>query len=228
LGLVAVLRSLQKRLPSPLEGNMTDTESIDTRSEGGIAEGAAVPPPTRLLRIVALAALIVAVYAAVQIGIVGGDSESDGAGETRLLDIGSVAPDFTVRTLDGGEFSLSRHVAEDGRPVFLNMWAEWCFPCRAEMPAIDAVAAAHPEVHFIGVVVDDDEADARRFVDEYGIRYQIGLDDDRVVKNAYDIWAMPSTYLLDGDGVIVDRVFGPMQERQLEEMIAELSVAASD
>ena len=55
------------------------------------------------------------------------------------------APIFSVETQEG-EFSLSEHIATDGRPVFLNLWASWCFPCREEMPAIDRAAAAHPEV----------------------------------------------------------------------------------
>ncbi|MDK1097639.1 MAG: TlpA disulfide reductase family protein, partial [Actinomycetota bacterium] len=48
-----------------------------------------------------------------------------------------IAPMFTVPTADGGEFSLAEHLANDGRPIFLNLWAWWCYPCREEMPDID-------------------------------------------------------------------------------------------
>lgn len=144
--------------------------------------------------------------------------DRDGSGP----EVGSLAPDFTVRTLDGERFSLSDHIARDGRPVFLNLWAAWCFPCRDEMPAIDAVAGLYPEVHFIGVVVDDDEAPARDFVGQRKITYQIGLDEDRVVKEEYQVWAMPSTFLLDTDGRVVRRIFGPLDIEELESLIAEL------
>jgi thiol-disulfide isomerase/thioredoxin len=130
------------------------------------------------------------------------------------------APDFTVPTLDGGSFSLSSHLADDGRPVLVNMWAEWCFPCRAEMPAIDAASEAHPGIHFIGVVVRDREAPARKFVEEYGISYQIGLDTNGAVERDYLVWVMPSTYLIGADGLVIERFFGPMNEAQLDELLA--------
>ena len=138
---------------------------------------------------------------------------------------GSVAPDFSVPTLEGDTFSLSEHLAADGRPVFVNMWAEWCFPCREEMPAIEAAFQAHPEIHFIGVVVRDREAPARRFVEEFGITYQIGLDTDGAVEQGYQVWVMPSTYLIGSDGRVIERFFGPITEEQLEELIARASTA---
>jgi thiol-disulfide isomerase/thioredoxin len=137
-------------------------------------------------------------------------------------EVGSLAPDFSVRTLDGDRFSLSDHLAGDRRPVFLNLWAAWCFPCREEMPAIDAVANDRPDVHFIGVVVDDDEAPAREFVEQRNIGYQIGLDEERVVKEEYQVWAMPSTFLIDSEGRVVRRIFGPLDIEELESLIEEL------
>jgi thiol-disulfide isomerase/thioredoxin len=169
------------------------------------------PLIVRLVRLAGFVVVLLAVYALIQVTRVDDPATPP--------EVGSKAPDFTVRTLDGGQFSLRAHVESDGRPVFLNMWAEWCFPCRAEMPAIDAVAFEHPEIHFLGVVVDDDEAPARSFIEEYEIEYQIGLDDDRVVKKSYVVWAMPSTYLIDSNGVIVERIFGPLREEQLEELL---------
>jgi len=192
---------------------MTESTSGSSRVEAREDEPPRRPTPltVRLLRLGGFVVVLLAVYALIQV--------TRGDDPATPPEVGSKAPDFTVRTLDGDRFSLSGHFESDGSPVFLNMWAEWCFPCRAEMPAIDAVAAEHPEVHFIGVVVDDDEAPARSFVEEYEIEYQIGLDDDRVVKESYVVWAMPSTYLIDSNGVIVERIFGPLREEQLEELL---------
>ena len=92
------------------------------------------------------------------------------------LDASDPAPDFSVPTLAGERFSLSEHLEETGRPVVLNLWASWCAPCRAEMPALDAAAARHPEVEFIGVAVQDDLQAAEEFATELGVAYTIGLD----------------------------------------------------
>ena len=138
-------------------------------------------------------------------------------------ELSSPAPDFTVPTFDGQHFSLSGHLRDDGRPVFLNMWAAWCFPCRAEMPTIEAASRAHPGVHFIGIAVKDKQAPARSFIAEHGITYQIGFDIEAQVENAYFIWVMPTTYLIDSDGVIVDRIFGPIDEEQIEAIVSNLT-----
>ncbi len=107
------------------------------------------------------------------------------------------------------------------------MWAEWCFPCRAEMPAIDALSRDHPEIHFIGVVIRDSESPVRRFIDEFNVTYQIGLDTERLVENTYYVWVMPTTYLIGSDGIIIERFFGPMTDKTLGELIRKLPSAGT-
>lgn len=131
-----------------------------------------------------------------------------------------VAPDFEVPTADGGRFRLSDHLATDGRPVLLNLWASWCLPCRKEMPALDAAQKAHPEVHFIGVAVRDRAEDALAFVDEVGATYQIGLDEASAVENAYPPLGMPETYLISSEGSLVRRLFGEMTPDRIERELA--------
>ena len=132
-----------------------------------------------------------------------------------------IAPIFSVETTDGEEFSLSDHLASDGRPVFLNLWASWCFPCREEMPAIDAASKAHPEVAFIGVAVQDTLDDATAFADEIGVSYVLGFDGDGGVEDAYAPLGLPASYLISADGVIVERIFGKVTEEDLAEKFAK-------
>jgi thiol-disulfide isomerase/thioredoxin len=134
---------------------------------------------------------------------------------------GEAAPTFTVKTTDGGTFDLAAHIADDGGPVVLNLWASWCPPCRAEMPAIDTSASRHPEITFIGVSVKDVEEEARAFADEIGISYIIGLDDGSVDK-AYPALGLPATFYIDRDGTLVRTHVGPVTVDSLDDDIAEL------
>jgi cytochrome c biogenesis protein CcmG, thiol:disulfide interchange protein DsbE len=140
-------------------------------------------------------------------------SSSDG-GQAEL------APIFEVETMDG-VFSLSDHLARDGRPVFLNLWASWCYPCREEMPAIDAAARRHPEVAFIGVAVQDARDDATSFAEEIGVDYPLGFDDGGEVDGAYAPVGLPASFIISSEGVILERIFGRVSEADLDEKFAE-------
>lgn len=133
------------------------------------------------------------------------------------------APDFAVPTLDGTGFTLSDHIAGDGRPVILNLWASWCFPCRAEMPTLDLFQDAHPEVAVVGVAVQDDSVAAEDFANEIGVDYVIGFDEKDRVNVEYAPLGLPATFWISADGQIVKRLFGTLTEDSLE---ADLSVFA--
>jgi len=159
--------------------------------------------------------LLVALVAA--IGLVAAACTSATATNEANLEI---APQFTVPTTEG-EFDLVAHLTTDGRPVFLNLWASWCFPCREEMPAIDRSAKAFPEVMFIGVAVQDARSDSEDFLDEIGISYLIGFDEDDSVDSAYTPLGLPASYIISGDGVILERVFGKITEQDLADKFAK-------
>ncbi len=176
----------------------------------------------------AAVAMVVGVVGIATLVVRGGDDQTIGTlpdlAALGLEDNGpsaaAMAPDFTVPTRDGGTFTLSEHLANDGRPVFLNLWASWCPPCRAEMPAIQQASIDHPDVLFIGVSVQDDRVAAQAFADEIGITYTIGYDDDNVVDAGYAPLGLPATYLISADGEIVERLFGGLTEQQIEDRLA--------
>ncbi|MEN8041517.1 MAG: TlpA disulfide reductase family protein [Actinomycetota bacterium] len=138
---------------------------------------------------------------------------SDGATTTIHQDA-EIAPSFVVPTMDG-QFSLAEHLASDGRPIFLNLWASWCFPCREEMPAIDESSQAFPEVAFVGVSVQDARTDAEAFAEEIGVTYIIGFDEQNDVDAAYQPLGLPASYIIDSNGIIVERIFGKVTEEDL-------------
>ncbi len=171
---------------------------------------------------------IAAVIVTVVIGTRGGSDDNQypdlgdiAATDPNLPSDDEVAPTFTLATFDGQPFNLSTHVAEDGRPIILNLWASWCGPCRAEMPAINTAADRHPEVQFIGVAVKDDEGDARAFAAEIGITYTLAFDDG-TVDGAYPVLGLPATFFINADGTIAKRHFGVVTVDSLDDDIAEL------
>jgi thiol-disulfide isomerase/thioredoxin len=181
-------------------------------------------------------ALIVLIVVLVVLGIGGGDDTAVTTGSTSA-DAGSattpnappgptqevnVAPDFSVTLFDGTEFTLSEHLASDGRPVFLNLWASWCDPCRAEMPDIDAAAEAHPEVFFLGVAVDDTREAAQTFAETISVMYPLGADDSGEVGDSFPRPGLPASYLIDGDGIVVNLKWGSITDEQIERMLTAL------
>lgn len=127
---------------------------------------------------------------------------------------GFLAPDFTLETLQGETVTLS---ALRGKAVVVNLWAAWCPPCRAEMPALQAAYEADRdrglEILAVDMTYQDTEQDARRFAQEFGLTFPIPMDRDGTVARQYLLRALPSTFFVGPDGVIRKVVIGgPMSE----------------
>lgn len=171
----------------------------------------------------ALTGLVVA-FVAIGFLVFSGDDDSGstiptlGNGSTPT---GNEAPDFAIDLLDGTRFRLSDHLEDDGRPVILNLWASWCGPCREEMPALDAVAAANPEIFLLGVAVDDEASAARRFAGEVGVSYALAIDEGNTVGDRYPSPGLPATFFIDEHRQVVKIVFGAVTQEQVESLIAE-------
>lgn len=138
--------------------------------------------------------------------------------------IGFAAPDFTLDTLDGKSIKLSEL---RGQPVLINLWASWCPPCRAEMPALDAVYRKYRDAGFVVLAVNttyqDTETDARAFAEKLGLTFPILLDRDGVTSQRYRLQALPTSYFVGRDGVIRDIVIGgPMTETTIASKVEGL------
>lgn len=187
-----------------------------------------VPDPGRRSRRWPLGALTLIAAGVVAIGLLlfgGGD---DGPATPTIPQLGSfptiagdAAPDFAIELRDGTTFRLSDHLADDGRPVLLNLWASWCGPCRAEMPALDAASQSHPEVFFLGVAVEDDPVAAEAFAAEVGVSYALAIDESDRVGRRYPSPGLPATFFISSEGRIVKTVFGGLDEDDVDGYIAE-------
>lgn len=132
--------------------------------------------------------------------------------------VGHPAPDFTLPTLDGAEFTLS---ALRGTPVVLNFWATWCGPCRAEMPELQSASERYePRIRIIGVDQGESPEVVQAFMDELGVTFTVPLDADMEIGNRYRIIGMPTTFFIDKEGIVRQIWAGEMNGIILAEGIA--------
>lgn len=132
---------------------------------------------------------------------------------------GEPAPEMSFPLFGGGVFTLSEHLAGDGRPLVMNLWASWCTPCRREIPEFSATAEANPGAAFVGVAVDDVWDAARDFADEIGASYPLGYDENGSVTDNYPFMGLPVTYLIAADGTVARQVNGQMDAPTLQAFI---------
>ncbi len=137
---------------------------------------------------------------------------------------GFLAPDFTLADPKGKTYRLA---SLRGKPVLLNLWATWCPPCRAEMPAIQQYYQQYgPQglvVLGVNATAQDYPLNIVPFVQEYNLTFPILLDETGQVSRAYGLRSLPSSYFINRDGSIAEIVIGgPMSGAILETYIKEI------
>lgn len=126
------------------------------------------------------------------------------------VDIGSEAPDFSFPLLGGGEAKLSDY---RGQVVLVNVWATWCNPCREEMPSMERLYRSLKGQPFVILAVSIDtreSTDVEPFVKQLGLSFPILLDGDKEITGLYHTSGVPESFIIDKDGVVVDRIIGPL------------------
>jgi thiol-disulfide isomerase/thioredoxin len=116
------------------------------------------------------------------------------------------APDFKLTALDGKPLTLA---ALQGKVVLLNFWATWCGPCRAEIPDLVALQERYNgRLQILGLNVDDEEADIKQYVQETGINYPVAMTSNDVRIQFGGIPALPTSFVLDTEGRVVQKHVG--------------------
>jgi peroxiredoxin len=133
------------------------------------------------------------------------------------LEAGTTLPDYPVHTLAGEPRTLSDY---RGQPILLNVWATWCPPCVQEMPALQRLhEALGPDgLRVLAVSVDGPEGavnswgrpggNVQEFIEQYGLDFEILRDPSGNIETAYGLVGLPTTFLIDRKGRIVERVIG--------------------
>ncbi len=138
--------------------------------------------------------------------------------------VGEAAPDFELRTLDGNKAKLSDY---KGKIVILNFWATWCPPCQAEMPHMQSFYEQNHnkgiEIVAVNLTSSDRGLDkVKEFVNKHHLTFPILLDEEGTVENMYDTIAIPTTYIIDQEGFITEKITGPVNEERLENLVKDI------
>ncbi|HEY6267892.1 MAG TPA: redoxin family protein [Candidatus Acidoferrum sp.] len=114
------------------------------------------------------------------------------------------APDFKLTTLDGKPVTLAD---SHGKVILLNFWATWCGPCRAEIPDLIELQNKYKDkLQILGLVVDDDDQDAiKEFVEKFAINYPVAIASNDIRFQYGGIAALPTSFVLDSEGRIVQK-----------------------
>lgn len=135
------------------------------------------------------------------------------------LAVGQAAPELEAPLDDGSTFQLTdlegqpiRLADLRGKVVWVNFWASWCPPCQQETPVLRDVSADYADrgVVLVAINVQETADRAREYAEQYDLRYVIGADVSAHILHRYRVFALPTQFFIDPDGVIRAVVQGPL------------------
>jgi len=133
---------------------------------------------------------------------------------------GSPAPDFTLKKIDGGELQLS---SLRGKAVIVDFWDTWCPPCRKAMPHLQELSVTYSDdLVIVGVALGrEGEAKVRSFVQNHGITFEMVMfnNDQKLIDSFGGIQSIPTTFLIDADGIIREKWVGGYDKAEYERAI---------
>ncbi|KEK20710.1 thiol:disulfide interchange protein [Bacillus manliponensis] len=135
---------------------------------------------------------------------------------------GFKAPNITLKDFNGTVHSLSD---AKGKPYIINFWASWCGPCEVEAPDLVHLYEKYNgqiEIFAVNATLGDSVEGAKQFAERHKFQFPVLLDMDGVAGVAYKVVSLPTTYFVDKDGVIVDRVIGVLPPEELEKKFQQL------
>ena len=120
----------------------------------------------------------------------------------RAVRVGEAAPAFELAQADGKPVSLAQL---RGNVVYVDFWASWCAPCKRSFPWMNALHDQHRGngLVIIGINVDKRRSDANRFLRDVPAAFPIVFDTNGATPAAFDVKGMPSSYLIDRNGVVI-------------------------
>ncbi|HEX6066274.1 MAG TPA: redoxin domain-containing protein [Longimicrobiales bacterium] len=135
---------------------------------------------------------------------------------------GRPAPDFSLPTLQPGDSIKLSELR--GNVVVVNFWASWCIPCRDEHPVLLAASQVYEPkgVRFVGIAYNDKPEDSQRWLDELGSAYPSLVDNGARTAIDYGVSGVPETFILDKQGVVAFKKFGPITSGEITQKLDSL------
>jgi peroxiredoxin len=136
-------------------------------------------------------------------------------------DIGQMAPPLRLPLVGGGEMDLG---AYRGRPVILSFWATWCEPCKAEMPAFERAQQRHRDrgLAVLGVDFQEHDEEIAAFMSQIGVTFPSLVDRNGDVARQWRATGLPTTFLIDRQGIIRDVRVGAFTDEMLAERLTRI------
>ncbi|WP_374723446.1 thiol-disulfide oxidoreductase ResA [Calidifontibacillus erzurumensis] len=135
--------------------------------------------------------------------------------DKQIVGIGDQAPNFVLTDLNGNEVEFADY---RGKGVFLNFWGTWCKPCEREMPYMENQYNVYKDqgVEILAVNVGEPELSVKNFVERKGLTFPVVIDKDLEVLEAYGVNPLPTTFLVDKEGKIIDIITGQLTEEMIK------------
>lgn len=158
-------------------------------------------------------AIGLAVVACVVAGVVLAEVLTTGGGSSIRQ-----APQLPGQVLNGPRVDLA---SLQGKPALVNFWASWCPPCRQEAPELKRFDKdLGNKANLVGVDWNDTTDNAKKFIAQAGWRYPVLRDPSQAVGTAYGLNGLPTTFVLNAQGQIVETLQGPQTAAKLRQALA--------
>ena len=136
--------------------------------------------------------------------------------------VGKTAPALTAQTLDGKMVKIEK----SGKIAVLNFWATWCPPCRYEMPELETFAVKHGDtIVFAAINLQEPAEKVKQYLEQNKYTMPVLLDKDGTAAAGFSIRAIPTTIVLDQNGVIRYRKSGAVTADELETVLKDVQAA---
>lgn len=121
--------------------------------------------------------------------------------QVQALDLGKLPPPISAQDAAGKAVDLNSY---RGKVVYLDFWASWCGPCRKSFPWMNALSERYSKdgLVVLAINVDEQAADAQRFLQKYPAKFTVLYDAKGDTPRAYNIPGMPSSFVLDRQGIL--------------------------